>query len=131
MDLWPVIWLQVKMLSHKGFVLCVNAAPLPEPEPAETPASDVTLIICYTTGHYLPHTVQDHDLHDYERARYLYPGAAADVYRLMLLFESEKDCFGIARPAALKCSSGRAGCRAAAAAPRLPELMALIRGFGE
>lgn len=85
MDLWLVIWLQV---SRTGFVLSINAASLLELELAETPASDVTLTTCYTTGHYLLHTVQDHDLHDHKRARYLYPGAAADVYRLMLLFES-------------------------------------------
>lgn len=35
MDLWPVIWLQVKMLSRTGFVHDENAASVPEPEPAE------------------------------------------------------------------------------------------------
>lgn len=85
MDLYPVIWLQV---SRSDFVPCINAASLPEPQPAETPVSNVTLSTCYTTGHYLLHTVRDHDLHDHKRARYLYPGAEADVYRLMLLFES-------------------------------------------
>lgn len=35
MDLWPVIWLQVKMLSRRGFVHYENADSVPEPEPAE------------------------------------------------------------------------------------------------
>lgn len=100
--------------------------PEPEPEPTETPVQDLTLTACDTTGHHLLYTVQDHDLHDRKRARHLYPGGAADVYRLILLFESCKDCLGIARPAASKCSSGRQ-----AAAPHPCELMGLIRGFGK
>lgn len=52
--------------------------------------------------------MQDQDLHDHKRARHLYPGGAADVYGLILLFESWTDCFGIARTVASKCSNSRA-----------------------